>query len=108
MMATLQQYVDKSNLTPQEEKALQELRENMSIIIKPADKGSATVIMYRTNYIQEALRQLKDTKYYVPLADPMFPETADMISKVLNTTIVFVQSHCCHQSGFLQQISKLL
>ena len=56
----------------------------MSIVIKPADKGSATVIMNRTDYVQEALRQLQDTTYYVPLSKPMYPDTTNLLAEILD------------------------
>jgi hypothetical protein len=43
-----------------ERQALEELQQNTSIIIKPADKGSAIVILDREQYVQEALRQLQN------------------------------------------------
>lgn len=57
-LAQIKQYEDNPNLTWQEERALQELRQNTAVVIKPADKGSTTVIMDRTDYVQEALRQI--------------------------------------------------
>ena len=57
------------NLTREEEKARQELRNNCKIIIKPADKGSAVVIMNREDYIAEGLRQLGDTNFYKEVSD---------------------------------------
>ena len=53
-----------SNLTPGEINALTELRNNTSIIIKPADKGGAIVILNRLDYIAEGLRQLNNTEFY--------------------------------------------
>jgi hypothetical protein len=53
-----------SNLTPEEKQAMTELQANTDIVIKPADKGSAVVIQDKTAYIQEGLRQLKDTNFY--------------------------------------------
>jgi hypothetical protein len=44
------------NLTPVEGTALQILRSNEDIIIKPADKGSAVVDMDKSAYIREAER----------------------------------------------------
>jgi hypothetical protein len=41
------------------------------IIIKPADKGSAVVVMDKTTYLQEAERQLSDCRFYEKLdSDP--------------------------------------
>ena len=51
------------NLTPVEGTALQNLRSNEDIIIKPADKGSAVVDMDKSAYIREAERQLSDDRF---------------------------------------------
>jgi hypothetical protein len=73
----------KDNLTPEEREALAELKNNNSIIIKPADKGSATVIMDRSAYIAEAQRQLNNTNYYRKLDRPMYTNNVDPINKIL-------------------------
>ena len=50
-------YVPKTdNLTQAERSALRDIQERDDIIIKPADKGSAVVVMDKTTYIQEAER----------------------------------------------------
>ena len=54
----------KKNITPEESRALRELSNNRSIIIKPADKGGAVVIQNRDDYIKEGLRQLQDQNFY--------------------------------------------
>lgn len=56
--------IPKKNLTKQEVKGIKELKQNSEIIIKPADKGSATVILDKANYILEAERQLGNPKHY--------------------------------------------
>ena len=53
------------NLTRGEQTALAELQRANSVVIKPADKGSAVVIQNREDYIQEGLRQLSDTNFYI-------------------------------------------
>jgi hypothetical protein len=53
--------------TPVERTALQNLRYNEDIIIKPADKGSAVVDIDKSAYIREAERQLSDDRF-----DPYF------------------------------------
>ena len=52
------------NLTRGEQQALAELQRANSVVIKPADKGSAVVIQNRQDYIQEGLRQLNDVNFY--------------------------------------------
>ena len=53
-----------SNLTVQEKEALHNLMSRTDIIIKPADKGSATVVMDREWYLRECYRQLENTNFY--------------------------------------------
>ncbi len=52
------------NLHRSERAALAELKAMSDIIIKPADKGSAVVVLNKHDYINEGLRQLSDTKFY--------------------------------------------
>ena len=51
------------NLTKSEKLALQSLKSNNTIIIKPADKGAGVVIMNTKDYIHEAFKQLNSTAY---------------------------------------------
>lgn len=61
----------KDNLTPSERGALTQLRTRTDIVIKPADKGSATVVMSRETYTAEAYRWLTDHRHYLKLdVDP--------------------------------------
>ncbi|XP_068135476.1 uncharacterized protein [Hyperolius riggenbachi] len=52
------------NLNTQERKAILSLKSNDNIVIKPADKGGAVVILDKSSYIQEANRQLSNNTYY--------------------------------------------
>ena len=72
-----------NNLTDPEITALKNLRRNSDIIIKPADKGSATVIMDRQNYINEGYRQLDDARYYEKIDAPIFHDTGKKINEIL-------------------------
>lgn len=58
---------DKNNISKSEHFGLQNLKNNPEIIIKEADKGCATVIMNKVDYIREAERQLNNEKYYLKL-----------------------------------------
>ena len=58
----------RNNLTPSERMALKELKNNENIIIKPADKGSAVVIMDRMDYLKEGYQQLSNPRFYTKLA----------------------------------------
>ena len=55
----------RGNLTIKQFRALTDLRENKSIVIKKADKGS--YIQNVSDYLAEGLKQLADTKFYVEL-----------------------------------------
>ena len=54
----------KVNINQNEKQVLNELLENKTIIIKPANKGSAVVIMDQPDYLKECYRHMFDTKYY--------------------------------------------
>ena len=59
------------NLTPEERTALTSLSKRTDIIIKPADKGAAVVVLDRTDYDKEAERKLLDSSRYEVLnSDP--------------------------------------
>lgn len=75
----------KPNLTTDLLKALTELKENKQIIIKPADKGSAVVILDREQYLEESYRQWQDKKYYLKLIKPIYLETVPVVEKIFNS-----------------------
>ncbi|XP_060556022.1 uncharacterized protein LOC132716717 [Ruditapes philippinarum] len=52
------------NITPDEYLAITKLQQNKDIIIKQADKGGAIVILNKSDYIVEGLRQLNDKITY--------------------------------------------
>lgn len=70
------------NLTSEEVVALKQLTDNKQIVIKPADKGSAVVIMDRDQYLWEGYRQLGDIKYYSRLDKPIYPDTITLVDKI--------------------------
>ncbi|CAJ0962726.1 unnamed protein product [Ranitomeya imitator] len=62
-----------SNLSLEEKHALTALQDNNSIIIKPANKGGALVVMDKSLYLSEIKRQLSDRSVYCPLnKDPSY------------------------------------
>ena len=74
---------NQNNLTDRETESIKKIRENVDIIIKPADKGSATVIMDKQNYINEGYRQLGDERYYKKLENPIFMDTSLKVTETL-------------------------
>ena len=69
----------KKNLTKEEYKAIRSLNQNENIIIKPAVKGSAIVILNKQSYINEGQRQLYNTQFYEETDSDL---TGDMIHRV--------------------------
>ena len=79
-----------ANLTQEERTALQDLRRRNDIISKPADKGGAVVVWKRDLYIQEAIRQLSDNRFYQRLdADPIQQD-----QKIVKNTIKYMIASC--------------
>ena len=65
----------KRNLSRNERKALNEMKQNKEINLKKADKGSTTVVMNTIDKIQEGQIQINDQNNYRPLDNPMVKET---------------------------------
>ena len=74
---------DPNNLSKCEKDALKRLKTNLDIIVKPADKGGATVIMNRDLYRAEALRQLNNTKYYSKIPESLATKNALKIKEIM-------------------------
>ena len=72
-----------SNLTDSESKSLKALKEDQSIVIKKADKGSAVVVMDGPDYVREAERQLSDQNFYLSTTHDKTAEFSVEISKIL-------------------------
>ena len=72
-----------NNLTKEERDALYSLRDDSSIIIKGADKGSVVVVWDRKDYLKEAYKQLEDREVY--------EEVPNDPSVLLNTIIKAVE-----------------
>ena len=71
------------NLTKEEWKGINELKQNPHIVIKKADKGSAIVIMQTTDYLREGYRQLNDRNFYIKLKEDPTQSISDKICNVL-------------------------
>ena len=71
------------NITEAQQEALRQLTFNRdNIIIRKADKGSATVLQTRTNYVREIHRQLNNPEYYIPTETNHTPGTIEALSAV--------------------------
>ena len=79
------------NLSPEELEALKQLRNDNTIVIKKADKGSTVVITNRDDYITEVERQLNDKKFYEKLDENPQEQFRKDMDKVL-TNIEILES----------------
>lgn len=76
---------EKTNISWEDSKTLRDLKSLKSIVIKPADKGSAIVILSREQYILEAERQLNNPVYYKKLEKLINLDTVPMVDKILDS-----------------------
>ncbi len=79
--------ITRDNLSQTERLAMGSLTLNTNIVIKPADKGSATVILNKLDYIQEGLRQLTDSNFYTHLDSNPTDSNLAIISTFLDTLV---------------------
>jgi hypothetical protein len=84
----------RKNITKGEGQALNNLMDNDQIVIKMADKGSATVVLNRTDYLREGYKHLSDTKAYKVLEHDPTEEFRREINNVIEDM---------YQSGELDQ-----
>ncbi|CAJ0942415.1 unnamed protein product [Ranitomeya imitator] len=71
----------RNNMSRAEREAIDSLRSNKKLVIKPADKGGAVVVMDRQYYVEEIRSQLSDSNTYLQIPhDP----TSD-ITKIICT-----------------------
>ena len=74
-----------NNLTYSERKAVYDLKNDKSIVIKSADKGSAVVVWDREDYVKEAEKQLGDGEVYEEAssdAAPLLKTINGVIAKI--------------------------
>lgn len=74
-----------NNLTAAEITSLKQLRSNSNIVIKPADKGGATVLLNKDAYLREAHRQLGNRQYYTKLREPIYKSNISKINEILES-----------------------
>ena len=72
-----------TNLCPAEHKAIQNLKREESIVIAPADKGNATVLMNRKNYDRKIRTLLADKETYKSLPKDPTPAQERKMNGIL-------------------------
>ena len=89
-----------NNLSKRERAALDRLSNNREIVIKPADKGGATVILNTVDYVKEAKRQLDNEIYYNKIENDLTSEHEQLINQCIDTLK--------HNGELEEEIAKLL
>jgi len=84
-LLALRNHHHRNNLSAEETTSLSDLSTDSNIVIKPADKGGATVILNKTAYVQEAHRQLCNQKYYRKLDEPIYKTNISKINDILES-----------------------
>ena len=75
------------NLTRDENLALKSLSQKKAIVIKPADKGGAVVVLNTTDYIKEGLRQLSDVNFHIQTPTDLTHTHTEDINTFLKTLL---------------------
>ena len=77
----------KKNLTKEEYKSIKSLWNNPDIIIKPADKGRAIVILDKQYYINEGERQLHNNYFYEETETDLTEEVIHRVNLYVNNML---------------------
>jgi len=72
-----------SNLSKEEKQALNDLKNDKTIVIKSADKGSAVIVWDRDDYCKEADSQLLNKEVYVKIESDPIPQLTKEIEECL-------------------------
>ena len=72
-----------TNISRGERLAIKNLTRNREIIIKPADKGSAVVVLNRSDYITEGYKQLGDTMFYRKVDTDLTAEHIQLVQRFI-------------------------
>ena len=75
----------KSNITKGEKTALRDLKADSSILVLPADKGRATVVLNKTTYVETASELLSDSNTYKTLKRDPTPTYRNQLVQVLQS-----------------------
>ena len=77
----------KKNLSKEGYKSIKSLRNNSDIIIKPADKGSAIVILVKQYYINEGEKQLHKNQFYEETETDLAGEVIHRVNPHVNNML---------------------
>ncbi|BHF79203.1 hypothetical protein SprV_0602232200 [Sparganum proliferum] len=81
-------------LPMEEEKGLRSLRSDDSIVVVSADKGGASVIMDKTDYVNKASQAFNGREAYTPFAeDPTKKQAASIKKKVKKVALFYSIPH---------------
>ena len=99
----------RDNLSPVERQAFSYLRRQEDIIIKPADKGSAVVVLSKEDYINEAERQLSNTMFYCKLDKDTTATHAKEVKAVVQSTFTrgLLDRHSNEKSTEVQTLGTI-
>ncbi|BHF66264.1 hypothetical protein SprV_0200928000 [Sparganum proliferum] len=75
-------------LSKVERDAPRELKADKDLVIVPADKGCATVVLDKTDYLQKAKGLLEDRQFYVPCAT----NPAKALTREINATFLALEN----------------
>ena len=82
----------RDNLSKAQHRALRQLKQRHDIVIRSADKGSATVIIDRKWYLDECYRQLNNPTFYeqqdTDLTDTIQKRVTEYVKRMLNDELI--------------------
>ena len=84
-LANIQVRRPKDNLPHRERRALKDLTRNKNIVLKKADKGTATVKINRQDKIEEGQSLLDDRNKYRPLVEPTIESTSQKVQQLVKS-----------------------